>query len=95
MGSHRKMIDHDNTDRLCDRLPEMIGGDEIKVEAGGVTLLLHLGANIDHLFTELAVKISALYDAVMRYIGECCFSRNCLFGFHCYLNLFMSKYKQC
>jgi hypothetical protein len=56
MGPHRKMIDHDNTDRLSDRLPEMIGGDEIKVEAGGVTLLLHLGANIDHLVTELAIK---------------------------------------
>jgi hypothetical protein len=37
-------------------LPKMIGGDEIEVEAGCVTLLLHLGANIDHLFTELAMK---------------------------------------
>jgi hypothetical protein len=42
-------------------LPKMIGGDEIEVEAGGVTFLLHLGANIDHLFMELAVKTSALY----------------------------------
>jgi hypothetical protein len=56
MGPHRKMIDHDNTDRLCDRMPKMIGGDEIEVEAGGVTFLLHLGANIDHLFTALALS---------------------------------------
>jgi hypothetical protein len=67
------MIDHDNTDRLCDRLPEMIGGDEIKVEAGGVTFLLHLGANIDHLVTELAIKYSEIFSL---------FFTKWLFGFH-------------
>jgi hypothetical protein len=65
----------------------MIGGDEIKVEAGGVTFLLHLGANIDHLVTELAVKTSALYKAIMRYIGDWYISRNWLLSFPLIFNI--------